>query len=308
MEKENEENMPQSGPLAMSTLYQSIQEKFGGLGTSNKSHQLIIPQLKIPQLGAVASSTSDEASRRAATDAQNELLLQEIRRRRAEKEINQNTSIPAKVEFNGFTIPKLRTTGGVPLAEPKLNIPLLNKFQSQQHQVEEQFKKLQITNDEGGDSMLPPLGSPLIDLTTTVIPNNNKDDKPKETASETQMKKLKNIEHFDIPFISCEPVFGPHHQKLQPSGGILDGQRPTDDAKFEQAQPSAVGRLLDEIMGQPRTPQLKYANTPLEKQQLKLYRCPEYGSHAVKRFRFDSASPDELVKQALQKSMRISRT
>jgi len=67
--------------------------------------------------------------------------------------------------------------------------------------------------------------------------------------------------------------------------------------------------MLDAVVGypEPRRPRLEYAVTRLERQHLRMCQREDYGSQ-VKRFRFDTPSPDELVKQALQKSWRVSRT
>ncbi|KAH8320285.1 hypothetical protein KR074_001237 [Drosophila pseudoananassae] len=301
------------------TLHQAIQKKFGLIsaceGASSKlfcdpetnsnplqSHQFVIPQLR------VAEDIATQERLRQAADARNEKLLNEIKRRRQCSENENNAS--------GFIIPKLGAVPGEPLGETKLNIPLLAR-------LEQGVGQLQISSGDGdraGNSMLlsmpPTIGpTPLIDLTSTVIAG-VKDAPPKESATKAKEKqKRQHTENFEIPFIACNP-----DRRSKLSGGLLaDRRRSQHDEKLGDSEkgkileikeePSTVGSMLDTIVGypEPRRPQLEYAGTMVERQHLKLCLRPDYGTQ-IKRFRFDTPSPDELVKQALQKSWRISRT
>ncbi|EDV34419.1 uncharacterized protein Dana_GF21307 [Drosophila ananassae] len=297
------------------TLHQAIQKKFGlpsaceGASsklccdpeTNSNPPQFIIPQLRIGE------DLGTQELLRQASDARTEKLLNDIKRRRQCSETENNTS--------GFIIPKLGAVPGEPLGETKLNIPLLAR-------LEQSVGQLHISSGDGdrvGDTRLasmPQTGpTPLIDLTSTVIAG-VKDAPPKESATKAKEKqKRRNTENFEIPFIACNPV-----RRCKLSGGLLANRRHSlHDENVDESEkgeileikeePSAVGSMLDTIVGypEPRRPQLEYAVTSLERQHLKLCVRPDYGTQ-IKRFRFDTPSPDELVKQALQKSWRISRT
>ncbi|KAH8245764.1 hypothetical protein KR038_009232 [Drosophila bunnanda] len=310
------------------TLHQAIQKQFGLLNPndstklSNDCHptevqnKFVIPQLRIPQLQLQQPTdlAAQERSRQA-TDAHNQQLLNEIRRRRQ----GLVSERPALVgEANGvggvptarFVIPKLGAATGEPL-----NIPLLSR-------LERRVGELQIRDDDGGDragtikSTQTPQ-SPLIDLTSTVIAG-SKDGPPKEAASKVREKLAASQEHFSIPFNPCDPP--PERKNPAFSGGGLLGskRRPMPDEEEEadtasvpapESRPSPIGCMLDTVIGypEPRQPRLHYAITSLERRHLKMCVREDYGGQ-VKRFRFDTPSPDELVKQALQKSLRITRT
>ncbi|KAH8386802.1 hypothetical protein KR093_002628, partial [Drosophila rubida] len=283
--------------------------------------RFVIPQLKIPQLNLghqqlpnTSEALAAQEAQHRATDAHNELLLNEIKRRR-EQQQKTTVASPAAAQLlntlgeRGFTIPKLRTASGETLEEPQLNIPLLNRLRSQNNsltelttQVEQGVKKLKITTET----------LPLIDLTTAVIavPKNAP---PREAASKVMSRKAKLVkEHFDIPFISCEGL------RSRLNAGLLSQKKKELDTPDESAeQPiieiqeksSIIGMFMNRSVGypQPRRPQLKYTVTQLERQHLKMCLRQDYGSN-LKRFLFDTPSPDERIKQALQKSWRISRT
>ncbi|XP_017088223.2 uncharacterized protein [Drosophila bipectinata] len=278
------------------TLHQAIQKKFGLIsaceGGSSKlfcdpetnsiplqSHQFVIPQLRVPE------DIATQERLRQAADVRNEKLLNEIKRRRQCSENENNAS--------GFIIPKLGAVPGEPLGETKLNIPLLGR-------LEQGVGQLQISSGDGDRAVIAGI----------------KDAPPKESATKAKEKqKRQHTENFEIPFIACNPV---RRSKL--SGGLLADQRRSqhdetlgDSEKGEileiKEEPSSVGSMLDTVVGYPapRRPQLEYAGTVVERQHLKLCVRQDYGTQ-IKRFRFDTPSPDELVKQALQKSWRISRT
>lgn len=298
------------------TLYQAIQKKFGlpsaCEGASSKlccdpETKTNPPQFIIPQLRPGEDLGTPEPFRQA-TDAQNETLLNDIKRRRQCSE-TENTA-------SGFIIPRLGAAPGEPLGETKLNIPLLAR-------LEQSVGLLQISSGDGdraGDTrqvLMPQTTgpSPPIDLTSTVIAG-VKDAPPKESATKAKEKqKRRHTENFEIPFIACNPV-----RRCKLSGGLLGNRRHSlHDENVDESEkgeilelkeePSAVGSMLDTIVGypEPRRAQLDYAVTSLERQHLKLCVRQDYGTQ-IKRFRFDTPSPDELVKKALQKSWRISRT
>ncbi|XP_064555759.1 uncharacterized protein LOC135440491 [Drosophila montana] len=329
------------------TLQQAIHLRFGTQNASEptKSHisigpKLVIPQLKIPQINASTPTSAEVLSaeeHRRAADAHNERLLNAIKRRREQSEASHSArdssasskestdSLLAKLPLlNGIscrlTIPKLRTASGEPLDEPQFNIPLLNKLRSQNNsleltQLEKGVSKLKLTADDGGDSTklksiqeMQQAPTPLIDLTSTVIAI-QKDAPPREAASKVRHKQAAVMEHFDIPFIGCDSL-------NRVSVGMLFKKRQSSTSSDFEAtvtriieKSSDVGSMLDATVGypRPRQPQLRYAASPLELQNLKMYKREDYGTN-IKRFRFDTASPDEIVKEALQKSWRISRT
>uniref|UniRef100_A0A6P4FRF9 Uncharacterized protein LOC108052342 n=1 Tax=Drosophila rhopaloa TaxID=1041015 RepID=A0A6P4FRF9_DRORH len=292
------------------TLHQAIQAKFGTQNASDTSKlsststtppqttpRFVIPQLKIPQLQLQASTdAAAQRESRQAADAHNQLLLNEIQLRRRQRSESEN-----KVPSAQFVIPPL-----VPTPAERLNIPLLSR-------LERGVDQLQI-RDDGGDrapNRSTP-AAPLIDLSSTVIAG-IKDAPPKESASKA--RQLTSRENFDIPFIACD-----RGQRSTPTGGLLANRRSLHaeedeladhtpaDTEFRE-QPGPIGQMLDAVVGypEPRKPRLEYAVTQLERQHLRLCQRESYGSQ-VKRFPFDTPSPDELVKQALQKSWRASRT
>lgn len=284
--------------------------------------QLIIPQLRVPQ-SVTAESIAAQEEQHRATDAHNEMLLNEIKRRR---EQSDNQMAKDRESYNGMlpggiTIPKLRGISGQPFEIPQLNIPLLNKLRSQNNlldvapslEVAQSLDVSQLERDVntlkiGSSSTVkcPSEPTALIDLTTTVIAV-QKDAVPREAASKVLKKKAAVTEHFDIPFISCDGL------RNRLSADLLSKKRQNDESKSPAIKIvekcSVVGKFMDRTVGypNPRKPQLKYAATPLELQHLKMYMREDYGSN-IKRFRFDTPSPDEKVKEALQKSLRISRT
>ncbi|XP_030378375.1 uncharacterized protein LOC115627000 [Scaptodrosophila lebanonensis] len=329
------------------TLLQAIQNKSDkqnvpGDPKSNNSEgfsAFVIPQLNINKLTSAAEmSTTDQEERRRAVDAHNDMLLNEIRRRQetdrlgtAQMDLFKPTMFalsqsdgqsPQTNTLAGFTIPILRSAAGEPLEQSHFDIPLLNKLRSQNNllglnQVEQGVSKLKITPaDEGGDSAKQntTMQHHVIDLTSTIIAV-NKDAPPRESASKMRLRLAENTEKFDIPFIACD------RRRCRFSDGLLASkkrrfssgskedvdQEPIDD--IVEAAPSAIGRMFDIIHNYPapRQPQLKYASTPLERQHIKMYKHKDYGSN-IKRFLFDTPSPDEVVKEALKKSWCISRT
>nr|XP_016942073.1 uncharacterized protein LOC108018979 [Drosophila suzukii] len=306
------------------TLHQAIQAKFGLQGASDSptlggtsgtppqtTPRFVIPQLKIPQLQLQAATADAAAQResRLAAEAHNQLLLNEIKLRRRQRSESENQSTTGA----GFVIPQLAATTTTP-GKP-LNIPLLARLE---HGVD----RLRI-RDDGGDGVkagatITSTPAPLIDLSSTVIAA-SKDAPPKESASKA--RQLTSRENFDIPFIACD-----RGRKSTPTGGLLANRRRSLNAEDEEAaedelanqapantdyreQPGPIGQMLDAVVGypEPRRPRLEYAVTQLERQHLRMCQREDYGSQ-VKRFRFDTPSPDELVKQALQKSWRVSRT
>lgn len=312
------------------TLVEAINLKYGipNASESTKPHSaigtIVIPQLKIPQLNLNKPATAEQFAAQKehlrAANAHNEILRDAIKLRIKQNEgpvsqdpKQQTLSTDASGSGlqnqlgGGLTIPKLRTAAGVPLEEPQFNIPLLNKLRSQNNVLEltqQKVANLKITADDAAiQADLPTAHSPLIDLTSTVI-TAHRDAPPRELATKVRSKQETAGEQFNIPFISCESL------RL-----LLKKRRPSfsDDTEessmriVEKAGP--VGRMLDKSVGypKPRKPQLKYAATLLELQHLKLYKREDYGTNII-RFRFDSPSPDEVVKLALQKSLRISRT
>ncbi|XP_016949091.1 uncharacterized protein LOC108023918 [Drosophila biarmipes] len=308
------------------TLHQAIQAKYGlqdasdaspGGSTSGTPPQatprFVIPQLKIPQLRLQAATADAAAQResRLAADAHNQLLLNEIQLRRRQRSESEN-QVLLSTTGTGFVIPQLAATTTTP-GKP-LNIPLLSR-------LERGVDQLRI-RDDGGDgataSQATATPAPLIDLSSTVIAA-SKDAPPKESASKA--RQLTSRENFDIPFIACD-----RGRRSTPTGGLLATRRRSLNAEDEEAaedelanqapantnypeHPGPIGQMLDAVVGypEPRRPRLEYAVTRLERQHLRMCQREEYGSQ-VKRFRFNTPSPDELVKQALQKSWRVSRT
>ncbi|XP_051858011.1 uncharacterized protein LOC117567778 isoform X2 [Drosophila albomicans] len=280
------------------------------LGTTI-GQRFVIPQLKIPQLNlghqpnTAEALAAQEAQHRAA-DAHNELLLNEIKRRREQQKAASSSVGDQLPTLGGFTIPKLRTASGEALEEPQLNIPLLNKLRSQNNsltevtQVEQGVKKLKIATET----------VPLIDLTTAVIAM-PKDAPPREAATKVSNRKATLVtEHFDIPFIGCDGL------RSRLNAGLLSKTQLKTQTDIEsqpiveiEEKSSIIGKFMDRSVGypQPRKPQLKYAASQLELQHLKMCQRQDYGSN-LKRFLFDTPSPDERIKEALQKSWRISRT
>ncbi|KAH8373565.1 hypothetical protein KR200_001403 [Drosophila serrata] len=307
------------------TLHQAIQKQFGLSNSSDSSklsndchptlpqNRFVIPQLIIPQLQLQQSTdlAAQERSRQA-TDAHNQQLLNEIRRRRQDSDseapaVPSGASRAEGIPTVRFVIPKLGAVTGEPL-----NIPLLSR-------LERGVGQLQIQDDDGGDradamkSTHTPQ-SPLIDLTSTVI-SGSKDGPPKVAASKAREKLMASQEHFSIPFNPCDPPPTLKNSALS-GGGLLAGRRrlmpeeeETASVSPPESRPGPIGCMLDTVVGypEPRQPQLQYAITSLEKRHLKMCGREDYGLQ-VKRFRFDTPSPDELVKQALQKSWRVTRT
>ncbi|KAH8416394.1 hypothetical protein KR222_001448 [Zaprionus bogoriensis] len=296
-----------------------------------------MPQLKIPQLHLTKPATAEQVAAQnehlRAAKAHNELLRNAIKQRlqqndeQAPKDPTLFTAASGSglqgQLAGGFTIPKLRTASGVPLEEPLFNIPLLNKLRSQNNvleltQLEQKVDKLKLETgdklmsiqEDSGPAPAPvpiaaasasaaPAPAPLIDLTSTVIAA-HKNAPPRELATKVRNKQEAAAMHFNIPFISCERLRNRRYSLTEDSEEAPMGI-------VEQA--GAVGSMLDQSVGypNPRKPQLKYAATSLELQHLKLYKREDYGANII-RFHFDSPSPDEIVKLALQKSWRISRT
>ncbi|ALC48662.1 CG17982, partial [Drosophila busckii] len=307
------------------SLEQAIQQKFGlqndtaasKLQSTTIGAKLIIPQLRIPQL----NSTAEVEHQRLANE-RNAVLLKAIHKRREQRDSQTECEIEEKPAplLNGFTIPKLRTATGVPLEEPKLDIPLLNQLRSQNNllggiaKLEQKVHTLSIAStDDGGDRNTehhpvptPATGKSLIDLTSTIIAV-KKGEPPREAASKMRKRAADTEEKFDIPFIGCED------QRNRLSTGLL--------SKWQQdsiclpaiatipEKSSVIGNMLDTIVGypQPRQPCLTYAASAQELLNLKLYKHQDYGNN-IKRFKFDTKSPDELVKDSLQKSWRLTLT
>lgn len=314
------------------TLLKAIHLKYQGIPNSsteakNGTNGIVIPQLTIPQLNLNKPATAEQFAAQKehlrAANAHNEILRDAIKRR---FEQNDSPIAPKDATLStgpsgsgglqhhqlsgGLTIPKLRTAAGVPLEEPQFNIPLLNKLRSQNNVLEltqQTVANLKITADNAAKTKSEQenltAGPPLIDLTSTVIAA-HRDAPPRELATKLRNKQETAGEQFNIPFISCESLRLLLRRRRH---SLTDDTEEAPVRIVEKA--GAVGRLLDRSVGypEPRKPQLKYAATPLELQHLKLYRREDYGEN-IKRFRFDSPSPDEIVKLALQKSLRISRT
>ncbi|SPP88890.1 uncharacterized protein LOC117590535 [Drosophila guanche] len=306
------------------SLHQAIQQKFGTQNDSTKlntpTFKLVIPQLKIPQLNQGNPTPSDLAAQereRQVVDARNARLLNEIKRQRELSEGGTTTGEAAP----RFVIPQLCVAPGEPLAvAANLNIPLLNKLHSQNMSDRQNLPKLEravdrlhiSSGDDGGDKISPlrdplPTATPLIDLTTALI-KGSKYAAPKEYATKARLKRAQNTQKFDIPFIAYDPV-----KRFAPSPCLLTDDKCSTNAEsndlLTSEHHSVIGSMLDAVVGypEPRKPQVKYAISVLERQHLKMYRREDYGSN-VKRFRFDTPSPDELVKQALQKTWRSSKT
>ncbi|KAM8720523.1 hypothetical protein ACLKA7_006549 [Drosophila subpalustris] len=270
--------------------------------------KLIIPQLKVPrgkevtEMPNTAEAIAAQEEQHRAADAHNEMLLNEIKRRREQSD-NHGTGIG----IGSISMPKLRTSSGQTLDKPLFNIPLLDKLRSQNNslevnQLEQKVTELKITPREAKQEQ----PTALIDLTKTVIAV-HKDAARREAASKVRNMPTVETEHFDIPFISCDIL------RNRLTVDLRSKKRQADDLEFPAIQivvkSSVVGQFMDRTVGypKPRKPQLKYAVTPLELQHLKMCKREDYGSN-IKRFRFDTPSPDEKVKEALQKSWRISRT
>ncbi|XP_034480285.1 uncharacterized protein LOC117786245 [Drosophila innubila] len=287
--------------------------------------KLIIPQLKVPQrvtdmTDMTAESIAAQEEQHRAADAHNEMLLNEIKRRREQNDSHgMGIGVGLGLGRGSISVPKLRTSGQS-LDKPQFNIPLLNKLHSQNNslavnQLERDVNKLKITTDDCQYLREQPQQqqeqpTALIDLTKTVIAV-HKDALPREAATKVRNRTAVVTEHFDIPFISCDIL------RNRLSVDILSKKRQTDGMETESESPiiqivvksSIVGEFIDRTVGypKPRKPQLKYAVTPLELLHLKMCKREDYGSN-IKRFCFDTPSPDEKVKEALQKSWRISRT
>ncbi|KAH8306523.1 hypothetical protein KR018_005892 [Drosophila ironensis] len=320
-------------PNPPQTLHQAIQRKFGlptacedGSSTKLNSDPILEPagmpksKLVIPLLMPQQTSTPDKA--REATAARNKMLLDELRRRQ-DKDAG-NAKPPA------FVIPQL----GEPLGGGKLsNSPLIR--------LESGVKRLNISggssdsssinssicssssgigSSSGGDgpTMAPGIEDadmPLIDLTGLII-DSQKGAPVKETASKArERQQATGDKSFAIPFIACDSGT---RRKL--SGGLLDSRRrflkdeetaetlPKKPAEEEDA-PSPIGRLLDTYVSrrEPGVHYVKFGATRLERLHLKI--CfGQLFDGPVKRFRFDTPSPDAVVKQTLLKTSRISHT
>lgn len=314
------------------TLLKAIHLKYQGIPNSgaeakNGTNGIVIPQLTIPQLNLNKPATAEQFAAQKehlrAANAHNEILRDAIKRRFEQSDspnapkdptLSTESSGSGGLQHHqlsgGLTIPKLRTASGVPLEEPQFNIPLLNKLRSQNNVLEltqQKVANLKITADDGVKPESKQenftAATPLIDLTSTVIAA-HRDAPPRELATKLRNKQETAGEQFNIPFISCESLRLLLRRRRH---SLTDDTEEAPVRIVEKA--GAVGRMLDRSVGypEPRKPQLKYAATPLELQHLKLYKREDYGEN-IKRFRFDSPSPDEIVKLALQKSLRISRT
>nr|AAY84941.1 IP09848p [Drosophila melanogaster] len=293
------------------SLHQAIQAEFGLQPTSDLSKlssisgtspeampksipQLKIPQLRIPQLQLQtnADAAAEQEYRREA-EAHNQMLLNEIQLRQRQRSEGEN-----KPQSMGFVLPQL-----VAMPKEPLNIPLLTRLESG-------MKKLDI--GDGTKVNTATSAPPLIDLTSTIIAR-HKGAPPKELASKA--RQLTNCEPFAIPFIACDRgrrsttgvTLLASKRSINYDEDVLADRSPANSDYREQ--PGPIGLMLDEMVGypEPRKPRLVYAVTPLERQHLRMCQYKDYGIQ-VKRFRFDTPSPDELVKQALQKSWRFSRT
>ncbi|XP_023164273.1 uncharacterized protein LOC111595006 [Drosophila hydei] len=305
------------------TLQQSIQHTLGSQNASetSKSHisigrKFVIPQL-IPKINTNKPATAEQVEHSRAAAAHNELLLNAIKVKQSEA---RYPTVSTKDKTVGqLTIPNLLTDSGESLEKPRVHVQLSDKLLKQNNsleltQVVKGVQSLKISTDDGGDSTKlkttqeKPTQAPttLIDLTSTLIAT-VKDAPPREAATKVRCKQAAAVvEHFDIPFISCDrPSVGLLSKKRQSS--ISGDLEPIVTRVVEKS--SAVGSMMDATVGypRPRKPQLKYAASPFELQILKLYKREDYGTN-IKRFRFDTPSPDEIVKTALQKSLRISRT
>ncbi|EDW52744.1 uncharacterized protein LOC6620172 [Drosophila sechellia] len=256
--------------------------------------QLKIPQLRIPKLQLQTNAdAADEQEYRRAAEAHNQMLLNEIQLRQRQRSEGEN-----KPQSMGFVIPQL-----VAMPKEPLNIPLLTK-------LEHGMKKLEIGDGTEMNTATP--APPLIDLTSTIIAR-HKDAPPKELASKA--RQLSSREHFNNPFIASDRgrrsttgvTLLASKRSIKYDEDELADRSPANSDYREQ--PGPIGLMLDAMVGypEPRKPRLVYAVTPLERHHLRMCQHKDYGIQ-VKRFRFDTPSPDELVKQALQKSWRISRT
>ncbi|EDV92349.1 uncharacterized protein LOC6566213 [Drosophila grimshawi] len=221
----------------------------------------------------------------------------------------------------GLTIPKLRGASGEPLKERQFDIPLLNQLRNQNNSLEvnhglaKRVSALKIIEPVDGGQVTKVAingedrATAPIDLTTAVIAV-QKNAPPREAASKQRQKQSTIVEHFDIPFIRCDSnrlyvglLFGKRHRCNS------DKMEPPTTSEQIMAKPSDVGSMLSTSAGYPksRRSQLKYAATPTELLHLEMYYREDYGRN-IKRFRFDTPSPDELVKESLKKSLRILRT
>lgn len=144
--------------------------------------KFIIPQLKVPHrvtdMPNTGEVTAAQEEQHRIADAHNEMLLNEIKRRREQSD-NLGMGMTVPMGLSSFSVPKLRTPSGQTLDKPQFNIPLLNKLRSQNNsfevtQLERDVTKLKITPDDfEGIQKQPqqqePPAAALIDLTKTVI-------------------------------------------------------------------------------------------------------------------------------------------
>ncbi|KAI8035236.1 hypothetical protein M5D96_012047 [Drosophila gunungcola] len=183
----------------------------------------------------------------------------------------QNTSVSSKLSSTS-------TNSNSPQTMPRFVIPQLKITQLQLQastntdvvaQQASRVDQLQIGDDAGDGAT-----TPLIDLSSTVIAG-NKDAPPKESASKTRQLTTTSRQNF--------------------GDDELADQTPAN-TEFRE-QPGPIGHMLDAVVGypEPRTPRLEYAVTRLERQHLRMCQREDYGSQ-VKRFRFETPSPDELIK------------
>lgn len=302
------------------SLRQSIHQTLGSQNASEpaKSHisigtKFVIPQL-LPQRNTSKPATAEQVEHNRAAAAHNEQLLNAIRVKQSEARDQSGSS-----NIRQLIIPNLLSASGESLGDSHLQIPL-NKLLKQSNSLDltqvingvidlnitaddaDEITKLKTTKENPARSQ----AAKTIDLTSTLIAR-QKDAAPREAASKMRHKQASSVvEHFDIPFISCDrPPIGLLYEK-----NLIRMSRDADPfAARNMEKSSAVGSMMDATVGypRPRKPQLKYAASPFELQNLKLYKREDYGTN-IKRFRFDTPSPDDIVKAALQKSMRISRT
>ncbi|TDG40942.1 hypothetical protein AWZ03_012646 [Drosophila navojoa] len=305
------------------SLQQSIHQTLGSQNASEpgKTHfsigtKFVIPQL-LPQRNTSKTASAEQMEHNRAAAAHNEQLLNAIRLKQSEARDQSGSS--ENIAIRQLIIPNLLTASGETLENTHLHIPF-NKSLNQSKSLDltkviKGVVNLNINADEAGEITKlkttkedPALSQveKTIDLTTTLIAR-QKGAAPREAASKVRHKRASSVvEHFDIPFISCDrPPIGLLYKKnlIRMSG---------DEGAFasrNMEKSSVVGSMMDATVGYPapRKPQLKYAASPLELQNLKLCKREDYGTN-IKRFRFDTPSPDEIVKAALQKSLRISRT
>ncbi|EDW07950.1 uncharacterized protein LOC6586206 [Drosophila mojavensis] len=305
------------------SLQQSIHQTLGSQNASEppKSHisigtKFVIPQL-LPPRNTNQPASAEQLEHNRAAAAHNEQLLNAIRVKQSEARDQPGST--ENITMRQLIIPNLLTASGETLEDTHLQIPL-NKLLKQSNSLDltpviKGVISLNITADEAGEitKLKTTKENPersqavkTIDLTSTLIAR-HKDAAPREAATKLRHKQASSVvEHFDIPFISCDrPPIGLLYEKnLIRMSGDAD---PFPSRNMEKS--SAVGSMMDATVGypRPRKPQLKYAASPSELQNLKLCKREDYGAN-IKRFRFDTPSPDEIVKAALQKSLRISRT